>query len=156
MHGVVPLDERWGLVTKVMNRRLYNTGDIIFREGELGSQAFVLQSGQVRMTRRLEGGETGTLGYVEAGGLFGEMALVDNAPRMATAIAHKPCACIIIPEALLNKKLKDADPMLRVLLLMLIRMVRNAADTANIPADDLDRFEHITSWEEIDFSRADV
>ena len=133
-----------------MNRRLYNAGDIIFREGDRGSQAFVLQSGQVRIVRQLESGEMGTLGYVEPGGLFGEMALVDNAPRMATAIAHKPSSCIIIPEALLKRKLKAADPMLRILLLMLIRMVRIAADSANIPADDLDRFANIANWEEID------
>lgn len=133
-----------------MNRRLYNAGDIIFREGDQGSQAFVVQTGQVRITRNLDGGEMATLGYIEPGGLFGEMALIDNAPRMATAFANKPTACIIIPEALLKKKLRAADPMLRILMLMLIRMVRNAADNAELTADDFDRYANAVAWEEID------
>lgn len=137
-------------MTKVLNRRLFNTGDVIFREGEEGSQAFVVQSGKIRIVRNLPNGEQGTLGFVEAGGIFGEMALIDRSNRMATAIAEAPAACIVITETVLRQKLKAADPALQMLLLMMIRLIRIVTDDTEVPPDALDELSEAAAWTEID------
>lgn len=63
--------------------RIVHAGEAVFRAGEAGSEMYVVRSGAVdiRLGNR-------TLETVEAGGIFGEMALVDGAPRSADAIAH--------------------------------------------------------------------
>jgi CRP/FNR family transcriptional regulator, cyclic AMP receptor protein len=62
--------------------RFFAKGDTIFREGERGDETFVVVRGQVEIrsaNRRLE--------TVGAKGIFGEMALIDDSPRSATAVA---------------------------------------------------------------------
>jgi CRP-like cAMP-binding protein len=62
--------------------RSYAAGDIIFREGEPGDELFVIRSGKVQI--RAGDRVVETLGDRE---MFGEMALIDEAPRSATAVA---------------------------------------------------------------------
>jgi CRP-like cAMP-binding protein len=123
--------------SRVLNRRTFFKGDLIFNEGDYGNQAYVLQSGRVRITKSLAAGARGTLGFVEAGGIFGEMALIDQSKRMASAIAEDSCVCIVITEELLKKKLANTDPGLKMLILMLIRLLRQAASKTPLPPDDL-------------------
>lgn len=123
---------------RVLNRRTFYAGDTIFHEGDRGTQAYILQSGRVRVTKDVGGGRQGTLGFVEPGGIFGEMALVDQSNRMATAVADNTSVCIVITEEALKQKLAKTDPVLRMLLLMVIRLLRQTADNTPIPPDDLE------------------
>ena len=65
------------------------------------------------------------IGYVGAGEIFGEMAPIDNEPRMASATALKDTQCIVITEEEFQSKLKDADPFLNDLLYVLVRALRS-------------------------------
>jgi CRP/FNR family transcriptional regulator, cyclic AMP receptor protein len=62
--------------------RSYKAGDVIFSQGDAAEELFVIQSGQVeiRLGNRL-------LDTLPERSIFGEMALIDGAPRSATAIA---------------------------------------------------------------------
>jgi CRP/FNR family cyclic AMP-dependent transcriptional regulator len=60
----------------------FKAGEVIFREGDAASEFFVIQSGKVDI--RLGNRSLGTLSDHD---IFGEMALIDAAPRSATAIA---------------------------------------------------------------------
>jgi CRP-like cAMP-binding protein len=62
--------------------REFKAGEIIFKEGDGGAEFFVIQSGKVDI--RLGNRPLGTLGDHD---IFGEMALIDTAPRSATAVA---------------------------------------------------------------------
>lgn len=66
--------------------KVYADGEIIFKEGEKGEGMYVIQSGKVRITKNTPSGEV-VLGTLEAGEIFGEMALFDRMPRSATASA---------------------------------------------------------------------
>ena len=125
-------------MTKVLNRRSFYPGDIIFHEGASGSHAFVVQSGRVRIVKGIGEGEKGTLGFVESGGVFGEMALLDNSPRMATAVAEESTVVIIIPESVVKAKLKKANPIVRMMLVVMIRMLRNISEKVELEKVDID------------------
>ena len=114
-------------MVKVLNRRSFKDGDLVFREGDAGTNAYVVQSGRIRIEKDGPGGAPVLLGHVEEGGIFGEMALIDNSRRMATARAESAAVLITIPKEVLNRKLTNADPIVRMLILMMIRMIRTVA-----------------------------
>jgi hemolysin D len=64
----------------------YKAGEYIFREGETASYAYVLNDGQVDITKTTEEGYL-TLATISKGTIFGEMALIDDQPRSAGALA---------------------------------------------------------------------
>ncbi|MCX7997601.1 MAG: cyclic nucleotide-binding domain-containing protein, partial [Leptospiraceae bacterium] len=70
------------------NVKNYYPGEIIFCEGEPGDSLYVVMEGEVKITRNTGNAEI-TMNILNAGQIFGEMALLDNKPRSATAIANK-------------------------------------------------------------------
>ena len=66
----------------------YKKGDILFCEFELGSSVFFLQSGTVKITKILADKEK-ILAILGPGDIFGEMAILEKAPRSATAIVEE-------------------------------------------------------------------
>jgi CRP-like cAMP-binding protein len=68
---------------EVMNRT-YKDGTMIFCEYEPGNELFIIQSGKVKITKIVN--EEVLLAVLKAGDIFGEMALLDNKPRSASAI----------------------------------------------------------------------
>ncbi len=61
-------------------------GELVFREGEPGGHLYIVAEGQVDI---VAGGQV--LETVEAGGIVGELALIDDKPRSARAVAHTDC-----------------------------------------------------------------
>ena len=80
---------------QILDRKVFAAGETIFREGETGSRAYVIQRGHVDIIKEIDD-EKITVGTVGPGGIFGEMALIDDKPRMASAIVSDYCVCIII------------------------------------------------------------
>ncbi|HXZ49154.1 MAG TPA: cyclic nucleotide-binding domain-containing protein [Usitatibacter sp.] len=73
--------------------RLCEAGEVVFRAYDMGAEMYVVLEGEVELSigdKILE-----TLGPGEP---FGEMALIDQAPRVATATAKTPCKLAVIPE----------------------------------------------------------
>jgi len=66
--------------------REFPAGAVIFRETEAGERMYVIQRGRVRLSRRFVSGER-TLATLGAGEFFGEMAILNDRPRSATAVA---------------------------------------------------------------------
>lgn len=65
---------------------VYDTGKIIFREGDVGDQMYIIQDGSVRISKKI-GGKEHILAVLAKGDFFGEMAIVNQAARTATATA---------------------------------------------------------------------
>jgi CRP/FNR family cyclic AMP-dependent transcriptional regulator len=73
--------------------RTVKAGEIIFKEGDKAEELFVIKSGQVgiRLGNR-------TLSELPANSIFGEMALIDDAPRSATAVAMTDVELVPVSE----------------------------------------------------------
>ena len=70
----------------LLERRVIPVGDRIFGEGDRNESCFVVQKGRVEIYRR-GGSSIEVLAQIGKGGIFGEMAMIDNQPRMASARA---------------------------------------------------------------------
>ena len=64
----------------------FPAGHLIFCENEPGNDFYLIQKGRVKITKLVKEKET-TLAVLESGDIFGEMAILEEAPRSATAIA---------------------------------------------------------------------
>ncbi|MBI1950710.1 MAG: cyclic nucleotide-binding domain-containing protein, partial [Acidobacteria bacterium] len=73
-------------------------GEIIYLEGDLGTEMYVVQSGAVRIFRAL-GGVKQELSIMEKGDFFGEIAVLEGLPRTASAEALDACELIEINSA---------------------------------------------------------
>jgi CRP-like cAMP-binding protein len=112
---------------EILDRRVFPPGEIIFKEGETGRRcAYLVESGKVEISKVVKGGaDPKVLGYVSAGGIFGEMALVDNKPRSAQAKTVEATTVIIVTETVLEQKLRKTDPFVRGLLNIFVRTIRD-------------------------------
>jgi CRP-like cAMP-binding protein len=111
----------------ILERRFIQEGSIIMKEGEIGKNAFLIQSGEVDVYTERDGKRI-DLARMGAGQIIGEMALVVDGPRTATVEAIKDCNLIVINGATLQQKLEDSDPTIRSIVPMLMKRVRNTSD----------------------------
>src|SRR5262245_3384401 len=92
------LDEReLTILARMARERQFGAGEDIVRQGEGGIGVYVLVEGRVRMLRRTREGTERELDEVGPGAIFGELAVLDEAPRVATVRAIDPCRCLVLP-----------------------------------------------------------
>ena len=94
---------------------VYNNGDVIVRQGELGDCMYVVQSGEVEVVQATTGGEQ-RLAILGAGDFFGEMAMFEKEVRSATVRAHGEARALKVDKRTLLRRIKE-DPLLAVNLL---------------------------------------
>jgi len=75
--------------------RVYPKSTMIFSENEPGKELFIIQKGTVKITKIVNNNEV-MLAILKPGDIFGEMALLENKPRSASAIAHEDCTLLTV------------------------------------------------------------
>jgi CRP-like cAMP-binding protein len=73
----------------------YAAGDIIFNQGDLGTEMFIIVEGDVEIIKHIND-ESHVLSHLEKGDFFGEMALLENVPRTADAVAKTDVKALLI------------------------------------------------------------
>jgi len=108
----------------VLERRLFAAGQKVFAEGDIGDAAYLVDTGRVAIYKRFEDRKI-VLATLVKGAIFGEMAVVDDSPRMASAVALDTSVLVVIPRQMFQQKLEGMDSFSRALLSMLINNLRN-------------------------------
>ena len=80
-----------------MRSRRFRRGEVIFHIGDPGDALFVIVSGEVKISLPSETGDEAILATLRPGDVFGELALLDGAPRSASASALMPTETVILP-----------------------------------------------------------
>lgn len=97
------------------NLRLFSTDETIFREGDEADKAYIIESGFVEIFVGV-GEDAMQLNVLGPGDIFGEMGLVDAAPRSASAKAVCPCRCMLISAAQIAERIEASSPIVRLLI----------------------------------------
>ena len=109
---------------KVLERKTFQEGDLLFKEGDEPTHALIIQTGEVQILLNADQDDQVILATVGAGGIIGEMALLDTTNRMATARATTGGAAIIVTKQVFDIKMQKTDPFIRGLLLILADRAR--------------------------------
>jgi len=107
-----------------MEQKAFADGEVIFSEGDSGEEAFLVATGSVEISRNVDG-EGQVLGTIEAGHLFGEMALISDKPRTATATAKGNTVCFLVPKLVFQAELDGSSALMKSLVINLISHVRS-------------------------------
>ncbi|MEP6470973.1 MAG: cyclic nucleotide-binding domain-containing protein [Acidobacteriota bacterium] len=102
-------------------------GDIIFSEGEIGTEMYIIQSGTVELLKEI-GGETRVLSTLEKGDFFGEMSVLEDLPRTASARAKTDVDLVRINGATFDAMLKSNTEIAVRMLRKLSRRIREITD----------------------------
>lgn len=90
-------------IQKLMTRKEYKSGEVIFEEGEIGKEFYIIQSGKVDV---LKSGVK--IGELLKNDVFGEMAVIDNRDRAATIKASEDMITQVITKENFER-LKESD-----------------------------------------------
>lgn len=103
----------------------FKAGEEIFRLGEAGHDAYIVQSGAVEVTAP-QNGQKRVLARLERGEIFGEMSMIDDAPRSATVTAVEDTELVVIHRSRFMQPMRSADPLMNMLLRVILTRFRDA------------------------------
>jgi sigma-B regulation protein RsbU (phosphoserine phosphatase) len=121
--GILPEAELNNLMS-VATARTYPAGSIICREGELEYVFYVIQDGKIAFTKKIASGEQ-FLGLKGRGEFFGELGVLDRAPRAATVHAISDCNLIEINGDTLDDILTRNPSVARAIMRGITRSMRD-------------------------------
>jgi len=84
-------------LSRGMRIRRFRRGETVFHVGDPGDALFIVMSGSIKITLPADSGDEAILATLRPGDFFGELALLDGAPRSATAIAIEATETYVLP-----------------------------------------------------------
>ena len=101
-----------GELVASMARRSYRRGEVIFHQGDPGDALHVVAGGRVKIVLLSPDGDEAIVATLHPGDFFGELTLIDGAPRAATATAVEPVQTLLLMRSRF-RELLAASPVLR-------------------------------------------
>ena len=90
-------------VARVLHERQYAKGETVFNESEPGAGLYIIRSGRVEILKTIERSAPIRLAEFVEGNFFGELALIDELPRTAAAVAVEPTSLLAFPKPDLDR-----------------------------------------------------
>ncbi len=109
----------------------FEAGELLFREGDLGTQAYLLEEGRIRLIKRVRGVER-SLMVLKPGDFFGESALMAGATRSSTAVAVSSGEALALDATTLTSLLQKNPDIAGRIVQQLVRRLRDAEDQIEI------------------------
>lgn len=109
----------------------FETGDVLFREGEPGTEAYLLEEGRVRLIKNVGGAER-SLMVLKPGDLFGESTLIVGSLRTSSAVALSSGLALALDQTTLQHLLEHNPKIASRIVKQLVRRLRDAEDQIEI------------------------
>jgi HEAT repeat protein/ATP/ADP translocase len=126
--------EQLEAIDELMREVQYLDGEVICREGEAGDELFVLLDGEVRFYKQAGEPEQIHLSTMAAGSYFGEMAILSDEPRSATAVVSKPARLLSLRGEPLKELILDMPEISFEIFRVLTARVKAAEGRLHAPA----------------------
>ena len=113
--------EELELLESLLERRSYQQGTYLCREGDLATALFFILSGQITLSVPLASGKAGRLLTLAAGSAFGETAMLDQGTHSVDIFADLPVSCAVLDYSRLESETSSVADQLR------LKLVTNVA-----------------------------
>lgn len=130
MFGARLAESTLQILRQAAERHSYPAGTVLCRQGEVGDKFFVILDGRVVTTQVWEDGQERILSLLRSGEYFGEMALIDNSPRMATCTAVTPVTLLEITEADFDRLVEHSPAVAYAILQRVLATMRQMDELA--------------------------
>ncbi|MCP5501177.1 MAG: cyclic nucleotide-binding domain-containing protein [Leptospiraceae bacterium] len=117
--ALTPPPEQQGL------NRHYSGSQMIFSENEPGNDMFIIQRGKIKISKLIDGVDV-TLAILNQGDIFGEMALLENKPRSASAISVEPVELLVINRKNFENMVKTQPQLMTRIIVLLSERIWGA------------------------------
>lgn len=115
-------------IAQTMARRRYRRDEVIFHEGDPGDSLHVVVGGRVKITRESAEGDEAIVVILVPGDSFGELVLLDGAPRSATATAMEATETLVMARSTFVELVEGGSPFRSQLLTGIARRIRRLTD----------------------------
>lgn len=128
-----------------MAQRVYlRTGEYLFSEGSIGDYAYIIEKGQLEIIKNSPAGEV-VIALRGAGKIIGEMSLLDNAPRVASARAARDSFLLAVSQAHFDHLLETSPSAARTILQTImprwretVTVLRESEQAVRLKSDELE------------------
>jgi len=121
-------DEAINSIASHVITKSFPKNSIIINDGDETSSMYIIQSGKVKAFLSNEDGKEVILSIMKTGDYFGELSLLDSAPRSASIMTMEPCKFFIINKENFEQSLEAHPDIARNLVTELSRMVRKLTE----------------------------
>jgi signal transduction histidine kinase len=111
------------ICSRTSERRL-EPGEVLFNQGDTGDRAYVIRDGELEVLK-ISGGREVLLAVRRSGDVIGELSLLEEAPRMASARARGPVTLITIERRAFEELLETSTTATRALLHTVMERLRS-------------------------------
>lgn len=112
-------------------RKTYDAGDFIFREGEFADAIYSIIRGTIEIRTTTGDGKIHTIATLHKGKVFGEMALIEGRNRQASVVALEETEVIEFPRKEFFLRLLMLDPLMRKVIVHLAVLLHQTTDKLN-------------------------
>lgn len=116
--------------------KLFKAGEVIMSQGEMGSCAYFIQEGRVKIVVEKADGSFLDMGTRGPGSIIGEMAIVDNQPRSATIQSLENCTLLEITKEDFARSVKGANPIVRLISQVILMRYRDILRRSHTLTED--------------------
>jgi len=94
-------------IADISIEKVFEAGDIVFNEGDIGDVLYIIKKGSVKIFKKLESGEEKTLAVLKEQQYFGEMAILDDSTRSASARAAEDSILLSVDKENFREVVKE-------------------------------------------------
>ncbi|MCB1023898.1 MAG: DUF1003 domain-containing protein [Acidobacteria bacterium] len=151
-------DDELSELAAVIDAEMLRTGDALFQAGDPGESLFIIRKGTIELSIKDNSGQKIILKIAEPGDIFGEISMLDNRPRTASAIALESCELFSLdrddllllfqkkPDAALNMLAAMGEMLRRADNLLQTRVSRNVNEEIEEKLSALQRIADWIAW----------
>jgi CRP/FNR family cyclic AMP-dependent transcriptional regulator len=119
------------LIASLLIERRYARNTTIVEEVLPGDYMYVIREGRVKVTKLSDEGREKILNFLDEGGFFGEMALLDRAPRIASVKTLKPVRLLALSRTDFLNALRTSPDLAMAVIQELVRRLREVDEQAS-------------------------
>lgn len=116
--------------------KVFPPGTLICREGETGNEMYVIQAGKIKISKKVQEQEK-VLATIGAGDFFGEMSILNNKPRSATAVVVEEAKVLVVEPKMFENMIRgNIEIAIRIIKTLAKRLQEADDQIANLMLKD--------------------